>query len=243
MLRDKTRSARRTLKRIVSNPGIAIKTAKGEASLKEVGIIHGTDKVNDAHTFQGLCYMDIYEKYLKSMRDDEINLLEIGVREGESMKTWEAYFKNGNICGLDIDPRCKAHEKGRVKVEIGSQDDPELLKTCFGEDTEFDVIIDDGSHVNIFTIASFESLFEKRLKSGGIYIVEDLAASYKKLQTDLNVAETWPGMKYNEEGKSFDNDREDLNKLLHELIRSMDFLDCNVLTVQFWSRICVIIKA
>jgi hypothetical protein len=232
----------RTFRRMVANPSLALKSALGNASLTELGRIYGTDKVNELHTYQGLTYMDIYEKYLEPIQNEEANLMEIGVREGESLRTWEAYFSKGRICGIDIDPRCKEQQKGRVEVEIGSQDDPDFLKTCFGEDTKFDIIIDDGSHVNTFTIASFKNLFESRLKSGGIYIIEDLACSYDKLQTEHNIVETWPGMKHNDPSQSLDNDRKDLDVFFQEKIKALDHLQGNILTIHFWAMTCVIIK-
>ena len=41
-----------------------------------------------------------------------------------------------------------------------------------------DVIVDDGSHYPRHQIASFEYLFEKMLKPGGIYVVEDIQTSF-----------------------------------------------------------------
>ena len=41
----------------------------------------------------------------------------------------------------------------------------------------FDMILDDGSHMNSHVIFSFEHLFDS-VKSGGVYIVEDCATSY-----------------------------------------------------------------
>ena len=41
----------------------------------------------------------------------------------------------------------------------------------------FDFILDDGSHLNEHVIYSFETLFQY-VKSGGMYIVEDVATSY-----------------------------------------------------------------
>src|SRR5690606_41306911 len=42
---------------------------------------------------------------------------------------------------------------------------------------EPDLIIDDGSHINEHVIESFNFLFP-RLKSGGIYVIEDVQTSY-----------------------------------------------------------------
>ena len=45
--------------------------------------------------------------------------------------------------------------------------------------SELDIIIDDGSHINEHVIRTFQYLFPK-LKSGGIYVVEDTQTSYRQ---------------------------------------------------------------
>ena len=213
-----------------------------DPKLSELGKIYGTDKADQNHTFNNLSYLDIYEKYFQEYRNKNISILEIGVRSGDSLRTWKSYFKHGEIYGIDIDPSSKASEEKRIRIEIGSQDNISFLQSCFGKETEFDIIIDDGSHVNSMTIKSFEYLFNNRLKSGGIYIIEDLKASYRKLQTNLNVIENWPGMKYNDPSINFDNVRKDMNDFFIEKIRNLDHFQGNILCLHFWSMICVIIK-
>ena len=230
------------LRRKIKNPSIFHKELSGTASLHELGQITGTDKVNDLHTFKGHSYMDIYEKYFNQLKESPINLLEIGVRDGDSLRTWEKYFSRGRICGIDINPDCKSSHKGRVEVEIGSQDDPIFLADCFGTDSMFDIIIDDGSHVNSLTITTFKNIFGSRLKSGGIYIIEDLGCSYSKLQSDHDVRKTWPGMKYIDESINLDNNREDLDAFFRKKIFELDHMKGDILSIQFWAMVCVILK-
>ncbi|NWG34854.1 MAG: class I SAM-dependent methyltransferase [Chloroflexi bacterium] len=213
-----------------------------KSRLKLIGIAHLTDKFDEHHSFAGWSYLDIYEKYFERFRNQKVSILEIGVRDGASLRTWKAYFRKGNVYGIDIDPRCKAFEEKRIHIEIGSQDDGDFLANCFGADKRFDIIIDDGSHVNRMTLASFEHLFDRRLNSGGIYIIEDLGCSYEKLQTDHHVLEVWPGMKYNDPGQTFDNDRKDMDDFFLEKIRKLDHRTGNVLSIHFWAMTCIIIK-
>ena len=213
-----------------------------KSRLKLCGIYHLTDKFDENHTFSGLSYLDIYEKYFQKLKNKRISIFEIGVRDGASLKTWKSYFKRGSVYGIDIDPRCKSSEERRIKIEIGSQDDEIFLRDCFGSDKKFDIIIDDGSHINRMTLASFDYLFNHRLNSKGIYIIEDLGCSYEKLQTDYNVLEIWPGMKYNDHQRSFDNNREDIDRFLLKKIKDLDHRNGNVLSIHFWTMICIIIK-
>ena len=142
------------------------------SELDRIGKSHGTDKSSDFHD-----YLIKYEKYIPFKRDDKIKMLEIGVFAGASLRTWEEYFYNSEIVGIDIMPGCKASESGRVFVEIGSQTDEIFLNDVFEKHGPFDLILDDGSHINSDVIFSFEKLWNT-LKSGGLYIIEDASTSY-----------------------------------------------------------------
>ena len=68
----------------------------------------------------------------------------------------------------------------RLVVFEGDQSsDEDLNEFCSQYGGEFDIIIDDGSHMQNDIINTFEFLFNK-VKPGGIYIVEDMHTSYWK---------------------------------------------------------------
>ena len=232
----------RLLKGVIGNLAFPIRyrfmSIISQPKLSEIGRFYRTDKADVFHS-----YLHIYEKYFHDFKDKYISVLEIGIRNGASLRTWKSYFKNAKIYGIDIDPKCKHLEERQVKIEIGSQDDVDFLRNCFGKNTDFDIIIDDGSHINSMMIASFEYLFNNRLNSNGIYIIEDLRCSYQKLQTNCNILEIWPGMKYNDPYKDYDNNRKDMDKFFLEKIKNLDYQKGNILCIHFWSMVCVIIKA
>lgn len=89
---------------------------------------------------------------------------------------WKEYFTHAQIVSLDYFDKSPLQED-RIKIYRGSQDDPELLQRMHEECGGFDIIIDDGSHVNKHVIASFKILFPL-LKMDGIYAIEDLFTSY-----------------------------------------------------------------
>ena len=142
------------------------------SALNDIAKYYGTDKSDEVHN-----YCVKYEKYLPFNRYDKIKILEIGILDGKSLKTWKEYFYNSEIVGIDITPECKKYEEKRIKVEIGSQADFVFLNEVMREYGKFDMILDDGSHMNEHVIYSFEHLFES-LKSGGVYVVEDVHTSY-----------------------------------------------------------------
>ena len=142
------------------------------STLDNLAKVYGTDKSSDNHN-----YCVKYEKYLPFNRYDKLNILEIGVLDGKSLLTWKDYYYRSNILGIDINPDCKKYEEDRIFIEIGSQDDDKFLNKISNEYGPFDFILDDGSHLNEHVIYSFETLFQY-VKSGGMYIVEDVATSY-----------------------------------------------------------------
>ena len=137
-------------------------------SLKEIGLKYPTNK-NDYG------FLDIYEKYFQSLRDQKLNILEIGVDKGDSLRLWREYFINSNICGLDINKKDFVIQN--VEIYQGDQNDKILLNKIANKYGKFDIIIDDGSHVSKHIINSFNYLFD-HLSQNGIYIIEDLQTSY-----------------------------------------------------------------
>ena len=142
------------------------------SKLNEIGLKNGTDKASEVHD-----YLKKYEKYLPYKRDDKLKILEIGVLNGESLKTWKEYFYNSTIIGIDINPDCKKYEEDGIIVEIGDQTDKYFLDGLIKKHGPFDFILDDGSHINNHVLASFVILF-KSVKEQGQYIVEDVITSY-----------------------------------------------------------------
>ena len=123
-------------------------------------------------------FFDVYEKHFSRFRNRPMRLLEIGINKGGSMSLWRNYFgEQCEIHGLDIDPCTRDVVEDDITVHIGSQGDPGFLTRIAQEYGPFDLIIDDGSHINNHVIESFRYLFPK-LKKGGIYVVEDTQTSY-----------------------------------------------------------------
>ena len=50
-------------------------------------------------------FIEIYEFYFNQLKEKDINILEIGIDNGDSLRLWRDYFTRANICGLDIDKK------------------------------------------------------------------------------------------------------------------------------------------
>lgn len=106
-----------------------------------------------------------------------LNLLEIGVQNGGSLQIWSEYLPPGSkIVGVDVNDRCLSlkfpENVSFINASACDWSIQELLP-----DTPFDIIIDDGSHMQADIMTSFEILFD-RLAPGGKYIIEDAETSY-----------------------------------------------------------------
>lgn len=120
-----------------------------------------------------------YESVLGPLRERPIQLLEIGVGDGKSIKVWLDYFKhpkariygvdNGSCHELDADPR--------YVFWRGDQTDAMFLHTLPEKQGWYDVVIDDGCHMSNGIIPTFEALWPF-VVSGGYYFIEDLKTSY-----------------------------------------------------------------
>lgn len=148
-------------------------------TLTEINNSFDTDKQTDKGKHG---YLDIYEKYFQSVQDSELIFLEIGIWSGNSLRLFEKYFSKAKIIGIDNSQdcinTCVCNTIFRTEVYKVNQSEPkELIE--FSRNRLFDIIIDDGSHYSPHQILSFQVLFE-RLKSEGLYIVEDLHCSYEQ---------------------------------------------------------------
>ena len=146
-------------------------------SLSTLAVIHKTDK------FVGHYYTPHYQNHFSPFKYKRIKLFEIGVggyelplHGGNSLRMWKSYFPYAKITSLDIYNKSFLQEQ-RIKIYKGSQIDESLLNKIHKESGAFDIIIDDGSHINEHVIKSFQILFPK-LKKGGIYVIEDTQTSY-----------------------------------------------------------------
>lgn len=129
-------------------------------------------------------YEECYEQFFEPVKNEKINILEVGIFKGRSLEVFREYFPNAQIYGIDIFTRVTPNEPRLVRLfanknvhwAMCDSTDPkcvsEITKT-FGKNIEFDIIIDDGLHepeANALTLKNLWPL----LKSDGIYFVEDV---------------------------------------------------------------------
>jgi hypothetical protein len=143
--------------------------------------ICGSDK-EDNRPDRGHHYGMTYHMLFRNLKYSRLSLLEIGVGGadqspgGESLLAWRCFFPFSKIVGCDNrDKRYLAG--GKIQVHVVDQSSEVDLARIASDEGPFDIIIDDGSHVNFHQILTFKKLFNN-LKEFGIYIVEDTQTSY-----------------------------------------------------------------
>lgn len=114
-------------------------------------------------------YIEIYEKYMN--KTNKIDILEIGVQKGHSIRMWQDYFTDSNVYGLDVTLSNVIFDKLENVFVCDATDESAVNNTL--KDIKLDYIVDDGSHLIEHQIKSFDILWP-RIKPGGKYFIEDV---------------------------------------------------------------------
>lgn len=143
--------------------------------LPRILTLFGSDKQRSGQHSYGSTYAVLFRPF----RYKRIKLLEIGLLYGESLLAWRCFFPFGTTVGIDIEP--KEHLAGnRTRTYVADQGSASDLAAVCQREGPFDIVIDDGSHLNHHQLFSFNQIFPS-LKDGGLYIIEDVQTSF------------WPG--------------------------------------------------
>jgi Methyltransferase domain len=125
-------------------------------------------------------YLHEYDRIFSPYRDQPLKLLEIGVSHGGSLEIWSKYFAQAvKLVGCDINRNCArlSYDEPNIAVVVGDANVDETYRRLLEEASDFDLIIDDGSHRSGDVVRSFARYFD-HLNDGGLYVVEDLHCSY-----------------------------------------------------------------
>lgn len=123
-------------------------------------------------------YFELYDRYFQKFIGKEVTIFEIGVCHGGSLQIWKKYFGDKcKVIGIDIDEKTKFSEE-QISVEIGHQCNSEFWENVINTHGTPDIIIDDGSHIQIDVFTTLSFLYSA-LNDGGVYVVEDTHTAYR----------------------------------------------------------------
>jgi len=124
-----------------------------------------TDK-NTVHS-----YLETYEKLFTQYKDQHIVFLEVGVREGGSLRLWGDYFSKAIIYGYDIvdsvTPNIFNERTNYIVKDINKVTSDEIANM------KIKIALDDGSHT-LQDQLDFVKKFYPNILEGGMLIVEDI---------------------------------------------------------------------
>jgi hypothetical protein len=146
---------------------------------------YGSDKGNSWHN-----YTAVYSELFKTLRDRELRIFELGLgtnnpklastmgvdgRPGASLRGWREIFPKALVFGGDID-RDILFAEPRIQTFYCDQTDSTAISNLWAQPPlrdPMDIIIDDGLH-RFLANASFLAGSLGHLRTGGIYVVEDI---------------------------------------------------------------------
>ena len=153
-------------------------------TLSELGTKYGTDKVSHGFT-------PTYDKVFHHYRNCFQKVAEIGVFFGASILMWKEYFPFAVIHGLDafqglqgngsrfngyLDFYYKMEKNPDERIKLHVVDQSKRSDLSRFVESDFDMIIDDGSHLMKDQQQSFAVLFSL-VKPGGFFVMEDIHTS------------------------------------------------------------------
>ena len=120
-------------------------------------------------------YSDLYEADFEPMRNEPINILEVGTFRGESINVWLEYFPNATIYTIDTFGRVAPEDLPMLKnsrVSYAKLDStaPECNEHFKALGQKFDFIIDDGLH----TPEGQQKTFDNLIEFTDTYYIEDV---------------------------------------------------------------------
>ena len=150
-------------------------------------------------------YAKIYENAFVDLKNASINILELGSFYGNAAAAFYFYFDKAYIYSGDIYPDLFKYKSNRIKnFYVDSSSRNSLSKNLLSKQNNFDIIIEDASHMLKDQILSLFMLFPL-LNSGGLFIVEEL--DFPETRDDMKINQTKP----------------DLKQILKNILNNLDF--------------------
>jgi len=150
-------------------------------------------------------YSIFYETYFKDIKNNEINILELGSFKGGAAAAFSFFFKNSKIYSGDLYPDIFNFASKRISnFKINTSSEYSIKNIIINNNLKYDIIIEDAGHFLKDQIISLFLLF-KKLKPKGFFVVEEL--DFPDTRKDMNI--------YNE--------KPSLRQILSAIIKKEDF--------------------
>jgi len=175
---------------LLALPTAALPTAPSP-TLEELAVEWGTDKQASYHG-----YTKLYSMLLDPLRNEVLNITEVGVAHGGSSIMWGKYFPRATYWGIEsggvtsrygteeVTKKLEKHLGTRGRIVWSKSTNARTIAAAGLAPGTQDVVVDDGDHRDSVMMRTLEVLWPL-VRPGGFYFVEDLA-------TGANGGETYP---------------------------------------------------
>ena len=151
---------------------------------------YGSDKDRNGYA---QCYTTLFDRF----QHTPLTMLEIGIgtmipgvhssmqgyalsgyKPGGSLRAWRDFLTKGRIIGFDVQPDTQFSDEERIETYLCNSTDLAEVDHKLEQmgNPRFDIILDDGSHIDQDQLKTLANLYP-HLKPGGIYIIEDIYPS------------------------------------------------------------------
>ena len=138
-------------------------------------------------------YAKIYEKYFHKYKEKKLNIIELGSFYGNASAALFFFFKNSQIYSADINPDMYIYNSKRLENFFADTSSRSSIEeNIIKKNIEFDIIIEDASHMLKDQIISLFILF-KILKPGGFFIIEEI--DFPEKRDDMHANQEFPDLK------------------------------------------------
>ena len=162
------------------------RAGRGTVNLTDIADRLRLDQGTQKHRYSEL-YNLIFQPYRQ--RTSHLALLGLGSpQERDGMKSrplamWQEFLPKAQITGFDPEPPKETDGSKAIETEFFPR---EALREALADTGQFDFVLDDATHASHDQQSAFLEFFPK-LKTGGVYIIEDL-----RFQPKASVKPGWP---------------------------------------------------
>jgi len=142
---------------------------------------------------QGHQYAFFYDKYFKDIKNNQLNILELGSFKGGAAAAFSFFFKNSKIYSGDLYPDIfNFYSKKIINFKIDTSSEDSINKFIEINNLKYDIVVEDAGHFLKDQIISFFLLF-KILKPKGTFVIEEL--DFPDTRQDMNIYNEKPTLR------------------------------------------------
>jgi hypothetical protein len=142
---------------------------------------------------QGHQYAFFYDKYFKDIKNNQLNILELGSFKGGAAAALSFFFKNSKIYSGDLYPDIfNFYSKRIINFKIDTSSEDSINKFVEKNNLNYDIVVEDAGHFLKDQIISLFLLF-KTLKPKGTFVIEEL--DFPDTRQDMNIYNEKPTLR------------------------------------------------